>query len=161
MKIRPANPTDPTHLVELWQERAVLLRQADSRIARHTPPREQWLARLSDLLAEPAAAVFVVEDGNQPPFGYIIAKIEQHQPGSPRLGVIREMALDAHSYHGGAGRALVAQARDWFGPHAVDRVVALVPRYHAVEQAFWRGLGASEWKDETWTIPPEFMWMTW
>ncbi|MFW5771765.1 MAG: N-acetyltransferase family protein [Phototrophicaceae bacterium] len=161
MDIRPANPTDPPHLADLWQERAVLLRQADARTARHLPAREEWLARLDERMAAATAAVFVIEETGQPPFGYIIAEIERQQPAGPSLGIIREMALDAHSYHGGAGRALVAQARDWLAAQSVDRIVALVPRYHAVEQAFWRGLGASEWKDKTWTIPPEFMWMTW
>lgn len=161
MRIRPASPTDPPHLTALWQERAVLLRQSDPRIAPHLPPPEGWQTRLAERLKASGAAVFVIEDGDQPPFGYVITEVERAPDTDSALGVIREMALDAHTYHGGAGRALVNEARRWLAAQPIDRTVALVPRHHAVEQAFWRGLGASEWKDETWTIPPQFMWMTW
>ncbi|MFW5691115.1 MAG: hypothetical protein ACOCXZ_01330 [Chloroflexota bacterium] len=92
-------------------------------------------------------------------------------------GMIEEIALDMHNYHGGMGRALVNGLRAALVERGASEIVAGVPRYHPVEQAFWLSLGARPWPlpdasaptdhstdnegaDTRWQIPPEYIWMT-
>jgi hypothetical protein len=53
------------------------------------------------------------------------------------------MGLDAHSYHPGLARALVAAVRDAARAHGAAGVLVNVPSYDPVEQAFWRSVGAA------------------
>ncbi len=38
-----------------------------------------------------------------------------------QIGLITEIALDAHGYHGGVGRALVEALRTWFKTQGVEQ----------------------------------------
>jgi hypothetical protein len=67
-----------------------------------------------------------------------------------QVGLITEIAIDAHGYHGGVGRKLVSALRDWFSEQGAQQTVIWTPHYDAVAQAFWRSLGAAEWVDVLW-----------
>jgi len=58
------------------------------------------------------------------------------------------MALDAHAYHPGLGRALNEAAVAWAKGRGATVLWALVPRYDPVAQAFWRSLGAQPTDDD-------------
>ena len=83
--------------------------------------------------------------------GYIVGWL-QPMPGvvPEQIGLVTEIAIDAHGYHGGVGRALVATLRDWFTGKGAAQITIWTPHYDAVSQAFWRSLGATEWVDVLW-----------
>jgi hypothetical protein len=84
--------------------------------------------------------------------GYVMGWILSNPPGllPEKIGVISDMTLDAHQYQGGLGRSLVKAAREWFAEQQIENVIVHVSHRHAVEQAFWRSLGALEWVDVMW-----------
>lgn len=152
VRIRTAQEQDLHQVETLWQERQALLSQANPRF--RAPDRTLW----HDALQARLNMVFVAVDDEQKIVGYIAGRMPRAD-----AGLIDEMALDAHRYHGGVGRTLVRTMRDTFAEMQVSQVFVNVPRYHAVEQAFWRSLGArkpmlADWMNEH--ISPEFMWMT-
>lgn len=135
----------------------MLLRQADPRTP--TPPGTpaDWLADTACGLIVAALPVdgrvvgFVAAWHGRWPYGTL--------PGG--LGVIDALALDAHRYHAGLGRGLAYAARDWLNAQGVTTIRACVPRYHAVEQAFWLALGAQVVADAPPAPPPTSIWMHW
>jgi hypothetical protein len=149
--IRPADSTDVPEMARLWYEKTVMQQEFDQRFALRSDGQGRWVAHIERVLADSGSAVFVAErsDGLA---GYIIVSI---QPGPPGLypeyiGIIADLTMDAHSQQGGAGRLLLQSVRDWLAAHRVTYILAYIPRRQAVEQAFWRALGATEWLDVLW-----------
>lgn len=136
VQIRRATLTDLTAIEFLRQERRVLLQQSDP--------------RLTVALSDPSAAIqslqgcVLVAYHSERMIGYIVGWVDQTPlgPFPSGEGWIAELTLDAHQYHGGLGRALYQALRAWFDQHTIQRLWLQLPRYHAVEQAFWRSLGA-------------------
>ena len=90
-----------------------------------------------------------VRDGEV--IGYVVGQLQPMPGMAPeQIGLIIDIALDAHGYHGGAGRELVSALTDWFSAHNADHMAVCTPHFDAVGQAFWRSLGASEWMDILW-----------
>ncbi len=142
MITRPATQDDQAQIAHLWQERLAILSQSDPR----------FLAHKDDPLPDDAR-LFVAQTA-----GKIVGCIACQMRDD--YGIVLDVALDAHSYHSGLGRALLSTARDWFGQaQTLNGIVARVPRYHAVEQAFWRALGAQNWTEALWETPPQYVWM--
>lgn len=149
--VRPADPADLPMLARMWYEKTVLQQQADPRL-RFAPDAEaRWQSAAAGWLRDADTAVLVADDGGQPA-GYTIVRV---QPGTPGLlpdcvGVLVDMALDTHRYRGGVGRELVAAARAWLAARGATQMTIVVSQRSAVEQAFWRSLGAREWMDCLW-----------
>ena len=160
MDVRKVQKDDITQLLDLWEERQVLLQQADPRFAIHVLDRQGLEASLLNYMDHDAIRILVaVQDDQQ--VGFIVGEIT-----AIGIGKISVMALDAHKYYAGVGRQLYYALKANFEEASVTRVVAIVPRFHAVEQAFWRSLGGEEFivtkdmDEEQWKIPRVFMWMT-
>jgi hypothetical protein len=152
--IRPASLNDTASLAFLRQERLVLLQQSDARL---TAPTES----LPEMLDDPHCQVLVGEREGQV-VGYAVGYIRQSPAGMlpADTGLISELTLDAHKYHGGLGRQLYAELRAWLLEQQVQHIAVRVPRYHAVEQAFWRSLGAiPDDVNPILTISPALIWM--
>jgi GNAT superfamily N-acetyltransferase len=147
--IRSATLNDIPLLASLWYEKTVLQQQADSRLTLAPDGLVRWSEAACAWLEQPSSAIFVAGDV---PAGYVVTAIEQGAPGllPERIGSILDLTIDAHGYHAGAGRALVNAARDWLRGQGVEQMRIPVLRRHAVEQAFWRALGAKEWFDCLW-----------
>jgi N-acetylglutamate synthase-like GNAT family acetyltransferase len=144
MIIRPYHPADAPQTAHLYHERAVILTQSDWRFSQ---VENAFDPAMLDELQQ-----FVSEDGEKV-VGVIACEIRDG------IGVIMDMALDAHTYHSRLGSDLVHIACDWFNQQGITTVVARVPQFHAVEQAFWRALGAQEWKENLWSNNPPYIWM--
>lgn len=133
----------------------VILSQSDERFRQYIDYSDSWAGRIrSRIEAEDAVVLVGVNEDMQQVVGFLTGTI------SDGYGAIDDIALDAHRYHGGLGRALFDAARQWFTERSVETLVVRVPRYHPVEQAFWRALGSKEWKDVPWQTAPEHTWMT-
>lgn len=101
----------------------MILTQADARFRSHTSPLEDWLQN-SDICV-------LVAENHDHIIGYIVGSV---------AGIVYDIALDAHTYHAGLGRALWQSLRAWFAQHHLDPITIRVPRHFPVEQAFWRAL---------------------
>jgi hypothetical protein len=144
MIIRPYHPSDLPQVTHLYQERAVLLVQSDWRFAN---VEQDFDPETLDDIQQ------FVSEYDEKVVGVIACDIQDG------IGVILDMALDAHTYHSRLGSDLVHMACDWFLQQNITTIVARVPQYHAVEQAFWLALGAKNWKDEAWSTIPPYVWM--
>ncbi len=144
---RPATPADIPVLIEFWHERA-LLQQA--RLA--DDARERWTRAALGWLENPDVTLLVGLNDQQQVVGYIVGQVQPAPPGTlPEWqGVISEISIDAHHYHQGVGRRLVDAARDWFRSRDIEHFIVHVSQRSAVEQAFWRGLGAVKWMEILW-----------
>ncbi len=149
MQTRRATPDDIPAITHLWHERMVILSQADARFEAHLQQQATWQVRLFD----GSYALLTVAEKDAAIVGYIGVQIRE------AYAVICEIALDAHTYHGGLGAALLDAVQTWYATQSLDGLLVRVPRYHPVEQAFWRSKQAQEWTDILWQTPPEIMWM--
>ncbi len=140
--IRTAGVDDTPSLAFLRQERAVLLRQSDPRLLTTAP-----LPEFDTLFTAPNCRVLagIATDTDQLA-GYAVGWLAPVPtlPLPPQTAWVVELTLDAHRYHGGLGRDLLHDLAVGFKAAGCTRALMHVPRYHAVEQAFWRGLGAVE-----------------
>lgn len=145
MVIRRAQPQDLPGLADLWHERRVLQAQADPRLRLAPDEREAWVQGVDAALTDATLCVLVAENprhGETSPAGFAIGCVVEG-----RCGEVRALVLDAHRYHAGLGRELLSALRTWFDTQGVSPIVVSVARNHAVEQAFWRSLGAQELHD--------------
>ena len=126
--------------------------QSAPHLRRHIGAENDHLAQLGAWLSSPTTKIFCAKQNNIV-IGYIV--------GNQRdaLWVIEEMALDAHAYHRGLGKGLFMALQTWFTEIAPTSIVIRAPRYYAVEQAFWRALGARDWTETTWEANPLYTWM--
>jgi len=151
LSTRLANPDDLPLLSGIWYDKAVLITQQDARLQLASNARAVWETAVGGWLADAEYAVFVVEDAGIAS-GYGVGRVQMLLPGMQpaRLGAIVDLALDLHDYHPGAARALVDALRRWFKQQEIDQIVVQVHRQSAIEQAFWRSLGASRWMEWLW-----------
>ncbi|MDX1995693.1 MAG: GNAT family N-acetyltransferase [bacterium] len=156
MNIRPATADDLPLMADLWQERRVILSQIDPRFVLSANEREAWLSEAQNALTSPSARLYVAYEGSAC-IGYIRGTKQE------QAGIVEEMALDAHRYHGGLGRELVRHISAWMKEQGAENLTVSVPRRMAVEQAFWRSLGAQEnaqeWTENAWTKTPRHLWI--
>ena len=148
LTIRATTVNDLSALSQLWYEQRVL--QLDRRLLPAANAREQWSAAAKNWLLEVRCGSFSAEDQ-----GVIVGGIVgwlQPMPGlaPEQIGLITELVIDTHGYHGGVGRALVAALRDWFTGQGAAQTAIWTSHADAVAQAFWRSLGATEWMDVLW-----------
>src|SRR5688572_16980885 len=123
LKTRSATLKDVPLLASLWYEKTVLQQQADPRLRLAPDALERWSQAAQSWLNEPSRAVFVA-DTEEAPVGYVVVTIEPGAPGvlPERIGAILDLAIDAHGYHGGVGRALVDAAQDWLRGQGVEQM---------------------------------------
>ncbi len=159
LTIRAASVTDLPALASLWHEKMILqtVAQPAAKAQRASPApqsaddaRAAWVANIETRLTDPQFALFSADhDGVL--VGYVAGSLFPLPGLSPaHVGLITEIALDAHGYHGGVGRALVEALRAWFKTQAVVQIAVWSPRNDVVGQAFWRSLGAGEWVELLW-----------
>jgi ribosomal protein S18 acetylase RimI-like enzyme len=152
--VRAATPTDTEKILALWQEAADMLAKADQRYRFAPDAASRRRTLLNEWLGRQDVAVFVAEstvkEGHL--LGYIVGSVVENLPTllPEKHGYIGDLAVDAHGKVGGIGRNLFEALKGWFQERGVTHIEARVPHRHAVAQAFWRALGASEWYEHMW-----------
>jgi hypothetical protein len=147
VNVRFATLDDTPVLTFLRDERYVLLQQAAPRLQTY-PARLDFSAVLNS--ADARVFVATVDDSasGERVAGYLAAAVTPLNiippVTSPDAGYLLELALDAHRYHAGMGRALYRAAAGWLQSEGKTACLIAVPRFYVVEQAFWRSLGAVE-----------------
>ncbi len=151
LSTRFAKLDDLPVLSGIWYDKAVLLAQQDTRFQLAPDARAVWESALAVWLEDPKYAVIVVED-DRALSGYVVGHVQWMLPGiqPAQLGAILDLAVELHDYHPRAARALVEALRHWFSGQGVDQVIVQVHRQSAIEQAFWRSMGASRWMEWMW-----------
>jgi hypothetical protein len=149
--IRPATNDDLAPMSALWYEKAVMLSQQDRRWRLGEQGRADWERQAAGWLRDEKCGVRVAQDGDAI-VGYAIGWIQSAPPGMAfeSFGMVSDLAIDAHTYHGGTARSLVLALRVWFASRGVWQMVASVPKRDAIGQAFWRAYGAAEWMEWLW-----------
>jgi hypothetical protein len=144
-------PADLPLLSAIWHEKTLLLSELDPRFRVEGSPRDQW-ERAAVAWLEDSRCILVTAEHETVPVGYLVGCVQSAPPGvQPQvLGLISDLALDLHGYYPGAARLLVESARTWFETQGVSQLVANVPKRSAIEQAFWRAQGASQWMEWLW-----------
>lgn len=159
--VRPAQRDDIDAISRLSRERYAILAQADSRFMVALEAQDTLRADMQARLETGGVLVAMLAGQCA---GYIAGKV------TCGIGQVDHIALDAHRYYGGVGRALLVALRAWLGEQGGEGMLVKVPRYSPVEQAFWRALGATacdlktllrpHCDRETWQIGPEWLWLS-
>jgi len=150
--IQPAEHNDLPSIIALWRERMTIISQSVPHLRSHIPDETDHLAYLHTCLNLPNTA-FICGKQQGEIIGYILGTLRDEHC------LIQEMVLDAHAYHRGLAKALVGAIQTRFIATAPMPIMICVPRYYAVEQAFWWGFGARDWKETTWQTNPLYQWM--
>src|SRR5262245_23817939 len=113
--VRAATPADIPALAALWYEKMVIQSQTDRRFALMPNAQSRWAEAAHRWLADASFAVLVAESDARV-VGYTVGRIDSAPPGllPERLGIIQELALDAHSYQANTGRLLLSSLKEWF-----------------------------------------------
>ena len=135
MTTRQAVPDDFPRLCELWREQRDIEIQLDPRLV--SIETEQSVEELLHEMQQPDHKVYIAIRDEEI-LGFIhVSCLAGHR------GVVYNIVIDAHRGQGGVGTQLLNAAMDWFRKQDVRILSVRVPRHHAVQQAFWRGKGAS------------------
>jgi len=151
--VRAATLNDLPELTRLWHEKMVLQQQFDHRLSLAPDAANQWSAAVSDWLEDPdCKMVIALRDSDTHTLAYAVGWVKRAPPGllTRHIGYITDIAVDAHRQQSGVSGLLLAALKSWFAGRDVQQMVAYVPHRGAVEQAFWRAQGASEWIDLMW-----------
>jgi hypothetical protein len=148
LTIRAATLTDLPELTRLWHEKMILHQQLDRRFTLMPNADSLWASAATGWLADPDCRIEIA-CRNDTVVGYAIAWIRPTTPGviPAYLGHIEDMVIDAHNPRGGIGQELLEALKIWFYEREIQNVVAHVPHFGAVEQAFWRAQGVAQWVD--------------
>lgn len=149
--VRVANSDDLPDLSRLWYEKTVLQQQTDRRWKLASDARASWSAQVADWFTGVDYRVLVGIRGNQIA-GFIIGRLQAAPPGflPKTIGAVIDMTVDIHGQPEGVGQVLFHALSNWFQQQDVHLIVTCVPHRQAVDQAFWRALGATEWVDVMW-----------
>lgn len=150
--IQTPHPDDLPAMMALWRERMVIISQSTPHLRRHIQAEADHLAQLTAWLSD-ERVIIVCAKQNNVLIGYMVGLWRDN------IRVISDMALDAHTYHRGLAKGLFLGLQTRFIDISPEPIIIRVARYYAVEQAFWRGLGATEWKNHTWETNPLYQWM--
>lgn len=149
--VRPAIVDDVPQMALLWREKMNIQQQSDRRFRLLPDGEVRWSEAARHWMQNCDWAVYVAEREDEI-VGYIIGRTQDSPPGllPTKIGVVTEIAIGAHSGESGLGRYLLMPLRQWFADRQITHLIALVPQYQPVEQAFWRALGATELTDILW-----------
>ena len=139
-------------MMALWRERMMIISQSTPHLRRHIQAETDHIAQLTTWLSDERVKMVCAKQNNIL-IGYMVCLWRDNIP------LISDMALDAHTYHRGLAKGLFSDLQTHFIGTTSQPIIIRVARYYAVEQAFWRGLGATEWTNQTWEINPLYQWM--
>lgn len=146
--VRPAGPRDRDRLVELWLgllEHHALL---DPHYRVQEGSEREWRRLVDGLLRRSDAAVFVWEEDGRL-LGFCTAQVEK----APSVLVersraeITDLLVEPAARRRGIGRALVEACAGWIRSEGVERTTVRVASGNPEAQAFWRGLGYTDFMD--------------
>lgn len=154
MHIRQAHPEDIPLLSEYWYDQMAIWQQ-NNRMLRLLPDaRRIWEVTAVEKL-QSETSISLAAEIDHTVVGGIMGEIVPNLPGvAPQLiGVIRDLIVDNHTEMGrGAGRLLLDAWTAELRASGVQQLQVKIPAQAVVQQAFWRGVGASNGMDVFWML---------
>jgi ribosomal protein S18 acetylase RimI-like enzyme len=140
-------------LSEFWYDQMALVAQTNKRIRLLPNARAQWEQAVLDWLTQPRYLCQTAQVGDEI-IGGMIAVIVPPAPGlaPQQLAHIAYLIVDIHTRHArsGVGRVLLEAMRLALRERKITHFLTQVGAQSAVEQAFWRGIGARHDDDVFW-----------
>jgi ribosomal protein S18 acetylase RimI-like enzyme len=140
-------------LSEFWYDHMALLVQTNPRIRLLPDARVRWEQAVQDWLTQPRYVCQTARAGDEV-IGGMIAVIVPPAPGlaPQQLAHITYLVVDIHTRHtrNGVGRVLLEAVRLALRERKITQLITQVGAQSAVEQAFWRGVGARHDDDLFW-----------
>jgi len=148
MNVRAATPQDMDELLRLYEERMDVYLQYESRQPHYVENQAAWQTAILEWIEQDNANVLVVQRDDQL-IGYMIAWVWKNPPFTypATIGMVTELSVDGHCKQGGVGTALLESVSTWFREKGLESFEIRVPRRQAIEQAFWRAVGAEAYHD--------------
>jgi ribosomal protein S18 acetylase RimI-like enzyme len=149
--VRPASHSDLPTLSAIWHENRLLQQQFDSRLRLATDAPARWQSAAAAWIQSETVQMLAFEKEGRL-LGYIVGQIEPAPPGllPEWVGVVLELNVDAHARENRVGRDLLIALREWFAGRGIRQVAARIIGHSAVEQAFWRSQGSTDWMAWLW-----------
>jgi RimJ/RimL family protein N-acetyltransferase len=153
MNIRPAQAADLPLLSEYWYDRMALLQQMGAPVQLLPRARSRWEEAAQGWLNDDTITCLTCVIDNQAG-GALIGTIKDNQPGiaPARYGQVLQLIIDLHTPHQqqGMGGALLRAFRKQLQSKGINRLMAHASTMLAVEEAFWRGIGAQRTQTVFW-----------
>lgn len=150
--VRSARATDGLGLYTAWEALRGYNAGLDSRIIPSPVSEADFLAGLSEIIANPMSAAFVLDDGGVVA-GFISGRIERNQPDRlpERHATIGYLYVSPSHRRMGLGRALFAAIGTWAQEAGkVSHIEMPVLAHDAEAAAFWRSLGFTPFIERLW-----------
>ncbi|HOF88944.1 MAG TPA: GNAT family N-acetyltransferase [Armatimonadota bacterium] len=149
--IRPATRKDLEVIGDLWVELMSFHADLDARFGIPDGGRVKYMRHVTPMLHDDMCRplVAVVAEGV---VGYLLAYVAENPPifPIPRYGFIADLCVTSACRRRGVGKRLVADALAWFRRHGVTSIQLNVAHHNPVSQAFWRGIGCTDYLDHMW-----------
>ena len=134
--LRPAEPGDVAAMSALWAQKAALMRQLDRRYRAAYRDHAHCEASLLADLADSQRRVITAWNRERL-VGQIVGALD-----GPEQAVVLDLTTELHTSQSGIGRQLYAHLSPWFVAHGVRQITLPHVAAWAVEDAFWRAMGA-------------------
>ena len=150
LKIRLAEESDILVLAELWHDKMQIIQQFNNWIRLTPTAKQDWSIAASEQFKQVGNATFVAESNEI--VGFISGMIRRNEVGffPQKIGVIREVVLDMHTYQGGAGQELVRALQNWFTEQGITQIQVFIPHNFAPEEAFWQSMVTKQISTTVW-----------
>lgn len=154
MRIRPAQAADLPLLSEYWYDRAALLQQMGAPLQLLPDARSRWEDAAAHWLHADDVYFLTCVINDDEAGGALVGRIEANQPGlaPTHYGRVLQLVIDLHTPHlqQGMGGALLRAFQERLRDNDITRLVAAASVTLAVEEAFWRGMGAQRTQTIFW-----------
>lgn len=153
MTIRSVTANDIPLLAEYWYDQMALYSQKQAMMQLKPNADEVWQAYAQSLLHDTEVA-FIANECKGELLGCIIGRITTNKIGllPEKYGQVDDIILDLHSPHKQHNTVteLLAALKNYLFEKNIVHLIVHVPNHAPVEQAFWRGLGATHIEDTFW-----------
>ncbi len=142
IRVRPARHADVLALGTIWQELMDLHERTDARFALADDALLRWRGLAHDMLGRDDGFLLMAELHSRPA-GFCLGWLAKNPPiyEVSEVGFISEIAVATHCRRRGVGKALIAEARDWFRGRGVLEFQLSTAVWNEEAQAFWRSVG--------------------
>lgn len=152
IQIRSTIPDDINVLSEYWYDNVVLLQQTNPHIRLLPNAQARWRKSVENCLEQDT--VIMLTASYDDIVGCAIGRVILNKAGfaPEKIGVVEHLVVDLHTPQNqtGVGTALWNALKIAFANHNIDVVRVDIATHAAVQQAFWRGIGAKKRYDSFW-----------
>ncbi|OPZ87572.1 MAG: putative acetyltransferase [bacterium ADurb.Bin429] len=149
--IRPATRKDLDVIGDLWVELMSFHAGLDIRFGIPDGGRVKYIRHVTPMLHDDMCRLLVAIIDERV-VGYLLAYVAENPPifPTPRYGFIADLCVTAVCRRRGVGKRLVDDVLAWFCRQGLTSIQLNVAHHNPVSQAFWRGIGCTDYLDHMW-----------